>query len=82
MFIKIFFQNNFRFRAGQFVFLQINHFALFQWHPFSISSAPGKDVFTVHIKNLGDWTSNLTKTDLSAIEAGKLNLSCKLDGMS
>lgn len=28
-------------------------------HPFSITSAPGDDYLSVHIRTLGDWTSEL-----------------------
>nr|GMC73629.1 respiratory burst oxidase homolog protein C [Ipomoea batatas] len=29
------------------------------WHPFSITSAPGDDYLSVHIRTLGDWTRQL-----------------------
>ncbi|GJN05277.1 hypothetical protein PR202_ga22892 [Eleusine coracana subsp. coracana] len=29
------------------------------WHPFSITSAPGDDYLSVHIRTRGDWTSRL-----------------------
>lgn len=28
-------------------------------HPFSITSAPGDDYMSIHIRTLGDWTSQL-----------------------
>lgn len=28
-------------------------------HPFSITSAPGDDYLSVHIRTLGDWTTAL-----------------------
>lgn len=28
-------------------------------HPFSITSAPGDDYLSVHIRTLGDWTTEL-----------------------
>jgi len=31
----------------------------FEWHPFSITSAPGDDFLSVHIRTLGDWTREL-----------------------
>lgn len=48
------------FRAGQFVFLSfladgISH----EWHPFSISSAPGSGELKITIKALGDYTNRL-----------------------
>ncbi|KAF2304155.1 hypothetical protein GH714_028117 [Hevea brasiliensis] len=31
------------------------------WHPFSITSAPGDDYLSVHIRIVGDWTQELKK---------------------
>ncbi|MCD7449902.1 hypothetical protein HAX54_002205 [Datura stramonium] len=31
----------------------------FEWHPFSITSAPDDDYLSVHIRTLGDWTTEL-----------------------
>jgi respiratory burst oxidase len=30
-------------------------------HPFSITSAPGDDNLSVHIRQLGDWTQELMR---------------------
>ena len=35
-------------------------------HPFSITSAPGDDYLSVHIRTLGDWTRQL-KTVFSEV---------------
>ncbi len=48
------------FKAGQFVFISfladgISH----EWHPFSISSAPGSGQLGITIKALGDYTNRL-----------------------
>lgn len=32
--------DNFRYRPGDYIFLQIPAIAKFEWHPFTISSAP------------------------------------------
>ena len=33
---------------------------MFEWHPFTISSAPEKkDYFTLHIRGIGGWTKEL-----------------------
>ncbi|URD77403.1 respiratory burst oxidase [Musa troglodytarum] len=39
----------------------LHHLAGFNafWHPFSITSAPGDEHLSVHIRTLGDWTSEL-----------------------
>ncbi|XP_047069375.1 respiratory burst oxidase homolog protein E-like isoform X3 [Lolium rigidum] len=49
----------FRYRSGQYVFLQCPTVSPFEWHPFSITSAPGDDYISVHIQTRGDWTQEL-----------------------
>jgi respiratory burst oxidase len=46
-------------------------------HPFSITSAPGDDFLSVHIRQLGDWTQELKRVFSEACEpplAGKSGL--------
>ncbi|CAH0021598.1 unnamed protein product [Clonostachys rhizophaga] len=47
-----------KYRAGQYIFLQVPKISFFQWHPFTVSSCRGKEV-TVHIKTDGNWTRRL-----------------------
>ncbi|XP_062198452.1 respiratory burst oxidase homolog protein E-like isoform X1 [Phragmites australis] len=49
----------FRYRSGQYIFLQCPMISPFEWHPFSITSAPGDDYLSVHIRTSGDWTQEL-----------------------
>ncbi|KAF7849015.1 hypothetical protein BT93_L1337 [Corymbia citriodora subsp. variegata] len=49
-------------RSGQYIFLQCPTISPFEWHPFSITSAPGDDCLSVHIRTVGDWTQELKKT--------------------
>jgi NAD(P)H-flavin reductase len=44
---------NFAFRPGQYAFLNIPAISMFQWHPFTISSAPGTSSVTFHVKDMG-----------------------------
>lgn len=37
-------------------------------HPFSITSAPGDDFLSVHIRQLGDWTQELKRVFSEACE--------------
>lgn len=37
-------------------------------HPFSITSAPGDDYLSVHIRQLGDWTQELKRVFSEACE--------------
>ncbi|KAF7817914.1 respiratory burst oxidase-like protein B-like [Senna tora] len=49
----------FKYMSGQYIYVNCSDVSPFQWHPFSITSAPGDDYVSVHIRTLGDWTSQL-----------------------
>ena len=50
----------FNFRPGDWIFLNLPVISKFEWHPFTISSAPEqKDVITLHIRSAGGWTKRL-----------------------
>ncbi|XP_009404716.2 respiratory burst oxidase homolog protein B [Musa acuminata AAA Group] len=49
----------FKCRSGQYIFVNCAAVSPFQWHPFSITSAPQDDYISVHIRTLGDWTRQL-----------------------
>ncbi|XP_007038195.2 PREDICTED: respiratory burst oxidase homolog protein C [Theobroma cacao] len=51
--------NGFRYKSGQYMFVNCAAVSPFEWHPFSITSAPGDDYLSVHIRTLGDWTRHL-----------------------
>ncbi|XP_021678934.2 respiratory burst oxidase homolog protein E isoform X2 [Hevea brasiliensis] len=51
----------FKYKSGQYIFLQCPAISSFEWHPFSITSAPGDDYLSVHIRIVGDWTQELKK---------------------
>jgi len=46
-------------RAGQYIFLSCPEISYFQWHPFTLTSAPEEDYISVHIRCAGDFTSAL-----------------------
>jgi NADPH oxidase 2 len=48
-------------RAGQYIFLSCPEISYFQWHPFTLTSAPEEDYISVHIRVTGDFTSALAK---------------------
>ncbi|XP_047164877.1 respiratory burst oxidase homolog protein E isoform X1 [Vigna umbellata] len=68
--------NGFKYKSGQYIFLQCPRVSPFEWHPFSITSAPGDEYLSVHIRTVGDWTQELklllTKDDdkLPSIKRG------------
>ncbi|XP_022842677.1 respiratory burst oxidase homolog protein C-like isoform X3 [Olea europaea var. sylvestris] len=49
----------FKYKSGQYIFVNCAAVSPFEWHPFSITSAPGDDYVSVHIRTLGDWTRQL-----------------------
>ncbi|KAH7519339.1 hypothetical protein FEM48_Zijuj08G0025700 [Ziziphus jujuba var. spinosa] len=51
----------FKYKSGQYIFLQCPTISPFEWHPFSITSAPGDDNLSVHIRMVGDWTQELKR---------------------
>ncbi|XP_076960281.1 respiratory burst oxidase homolog protein C-like [Bidens hawaiensis] len=56
----------FKYKSGQYMFVNCAAVSPFEWHPFSITSAPGDDYLSVHIRTLGDWTRQL-KTVFSEV---------------
>ncbi|KAH9815501.1 NADPH oxidase [Melampsora americana] len=73
----------FQYLPGQWVFLQIPELSRFQWHPFTISSAPDDPFVSVHIRQMGDFTQALGQR-LGATDelVNRLNLEVKngIDG--
>ncbi|KAL6585686.1 hypothetical protein OROMI_002330 [Orobanche minor] len=53
--------NGFTYKSGQYVFLQCPAISSFEWHPFSLTSAPGDNYLNVHIRTVGDWTKELKR---------------------
>ncbi|XP_052261519.1 NADPH oxidase 5-like isoform X2 [Dreissena polymorpha] len=51
---------NFRFRPGDYIFIQIPEIATYEWHPFTISSAPEMEGHIwLHVRSAGHWTRKL-----------------------
>ncbi|KAJ7420730.1 NADPH oxidase 5 [Willisornis vidua] len=51
---------SFHFKPGDYVYLNVPAIASYEWHPFSISSAPEQpDTLWLHIRSLGQWTNRL-----------------------
>ncbi|CAL9769483.1 unnamed protein product [Musa acuminata subsp. burmannicoides] len=49
----------FRYKSGMYLFVKCPDVSPFEWHPFSITSAPDDEHLSVHIRTLGDWTTEL-----------------------
>ncbi|KAM3866779.1 NADPH oxidase 1 [Diretmus argenteus] len=52
-------KNGFKMDVGQYVFLNCPAISQLEWHPFTMTSAPEEDFFSVHIRSAGDWTEKL-----------------------
>ncbi len=51
---------HFKFRPGDYIFVNIPEIAMFEWHPFTISSAPEEsNEISLHIRVVGHWTNKL-----------------------
>ncbi|PRP81514.1 dual oxidase [Planoprotostelium fungivorum] len=46
-------------KPGQWVLINCRKIALFEWHPFTLTSAPHEDFLEVHVKAVGAWTESL-----------------------
>ncbi|KAF6732443.1 Cytochrome b-245 heavy chain [Oryzias melastigma] len=52
-------KKGFKMEVGQYVFLNCPSISQLEWHPFTMTSAPEEDFFSVHIRSAGDWTDKL-----------------------
>ncbi|KDQ20483.1 hypothetical protein BOTBODRAFT_151196 [Botryobasidium botryosum FD-172 SS1] len=50
---------SFKYKSGQWLFIQVPDVSRFQWHPFTITSAPEDPYVSVHIRQVGDFTQAL-----------------------
>ncbi|KAJ7760645.1 NADPH oxidase isoform 1 [Mycena maculata] len=50
---------SFKYTPGQWIFLQVPEISRFQWHPFTITSAPKDPYISLHIGQVGDFTHAL-----------------------
>ncbi|KAI9886518.1 MAG: hypothetical protein M1823_001699 [Watsoniomyces obsoletus] len=65
-----------KYKAGQWLFLNVPSISRGQWHPFTITSCPFDPYISVHVRQLGDWTRDLG----NALGAGVLQEK-ELDGL-
>uniref|UniRef100_A0A8C5PKH3 NADPH oxidase 1 n=1 Tax=Leptobrachium leishanense TaxID=445787 RepID=A0A8C5PKH3_9ANUR len=52
-------KRGFRMEVGQYIFINCPEISTLEWHPFTLTSAPEEDFFSVHIRSAGDWTDKL-----------------------
>ena len=66
--------------AGQYVFLNIPDISIHEWHPFTVSSAPGDAKMTHHIKSMGTGTFTDKLYALAALNPTPGNLVVNVEG--
>ncbi|XP_031549427.1 cytochrome b-245 heavy chain-like isoform X2 [Actinia tenebrosa] len=54
-------KSGFSCEAGQYICIQCSKISQLEWHPFTLTSAPEEDYFSVHVRVVGDWTSALSR---------------------
>eukprot|EP00249_Psilotum_nudum_P018731 c26937_g1_i2 orf=588-2774(+) len=62
----------FKYQSGMYLFLQCPSISAFEWHPFSITSAPGDNFISVHIRTVGDWTQEMSRVFKEALEYSEM----------
>lgn len=48
-------------RAGQYIFFNCPEVSIWQYHPFTLTSAPEEDYISIHVRVVGDFTRALSK---------------------
>ncbi|OAY84176.1 Respiratory burst oxidase, partial [Ananas comosus] len=64
----------FRYRSGMFMFLRCPQISKFEWHPFSLTSAPDDEHLSMHIRSLGDWSYQMYSIFQKALVSGTSDL--------
>jgi NADPH oxidase len=44
-------------KPGQYVFICCPEISLYEWHPFTLTSAPNEHFHSIHVRIVGDWTT-------------------------
>jgi predicted ferric reductase len=58
-------------RAGQYIFINCPDVSYFQWHPFTLTSAPEEDYISIHMRVVGDFTTEFAKALGCDLDSGK-----------
>lgn len=54
-------KKGFKMLPGQYIFVHCPSISKLEWHPFTLTSAPEDDYFSIHVRRAGDWTDALAK---------------------
>ena len=58
-------------KGGQYIFVSCPELALFQWHPFTLTSCPEEDYVAIHMRVVGDWTTAMAERLGVTLEGNK-----------
>ncbi|CAK3770513.1 Superoxide-generating NADPH oxidase heavy chain subunit B [Lecanosticta acicola] len=61
-----------RYKAGQWLFINVPNVSRNQWHPFTITSCPFDPYISVHVRQVGDFTRSLANALGAGPEQQKL----------
>lgn len=73
---------SFKFKSGQYAFINSPDISHIERHPFTITSSPLQDHVTFHIKTSGDWTKKFSQLCSSALPEDITPLPLKLQSAS
>ncbi|CAF1116510.1 unnamed protein product [Rotaria sordida] len=48
-------------QPGQYIYLKCFSLSIFEWHPFTVTSAAEETYISVHIRTIGNWTNDLAQ---------------------
>ncbi|XP_055500560.1 cytochrome b-245 heavy chain [Leucoraja erinacea] len=54
-------KRGFKMEVGQYISVQCSKISSLEWHPFTLTSSPEEDHFSIHVRRVGDWSDNLFK---------------------
>ncbi|XP_064422719.1 NADPH oxidase 1 [Latimeria chalumnae] len=63
-------KKGFHMEVGQYIFMNCPSISQLEWHPFTLTSAPEEEFFSVHIRSMGDWSESLLNTYGTERKAG------------
>ncbi|KAI8810152.1 ferric reductase NAD binding domain-containing protein [Cladochytrium replicatum] len=52
---------SFKYKPGQYLFINIPEVSRVEWHPFTITSTPEEGFVSIHIRLVGDWTKKASQ---------------------
>ena len=59
IYLKLVKPEGYKYKSGQYAFINIPEISRFEWHPFSIASSPNSKYLWFMIKRAGNWTGRL-----------------------